>query len=503
MALAAIRLRKIAKRYANGVEAVKRVSLDINDGELLVILGPPGSGKSTLLKLIAGVERPSEGELRIRDELANQVPAMQRDVATVFAGLALYPHMTVRGNLSFALRLAKVPRDEVQRRVEAVSTLLDLTELLNRKPAQISGLERQRVAIGRALIRQPSALLIDEPSAELGGLARDQMHSFLARLRERQGTAAVYVTRDQNEAASLADRVVLMANGAIEQVGPSDTLIDHPATLRVASYLSSPSMSFLRGQLDGAVLRSRVGSFLLPAALQLQLESPPAPDVVVRINDSRGLAAASHTGVLAEAEPGDLLSSLGMVQPHTLDRLTSHAEGSHPVPFPFDSADLQIFSLQTGRNVTDLVARATAGASVPEDATEGAPLGVRRSANAWLVGAEPPLRVNVAATVGFNVGAFRPGTLASAAFAEPDWGAAEQLELLVMLWANRAAVEPPGHTLILPRNGETKSVEFHVTPQFPGKLRLRFRIYLARQGVLLQELKVDVPVVREPKMAIT
>ena len=223
----------------------------------------------------------------------------------------------------------------------------------------------------------------------------------------------------------------------------------------------------------------------------------------MRINDSRGLAATSDAGLLVEAEPGALLSSLGMVQPHTLDRLASYAEGSHPVPFPFDSADLQIFSLQTGRNVADPVARATAGSSVPEEVTEGAQLGPQRRANAWLVGAEPPLRVNVAATVRFNVGASRPDTLVSAAFAEPDWGAAEQLELLVMLWVNGAAVEPSGHSLVLPRNGETESVEFRVTPQFPGKLRLRFRIYLARQGVLLQELKVDVPVVRERKMAIT
>ena len=229
----------------------------------------------------------------------------------------------------------------------------------------------------------------------------------------------------------------------------------------------------------------------------------------MRIGDTRGLATTSRRDALVEVGPADVLASEGLIQPQTLVRLSSHAVADLSVPFPSSFADLQLFDARTGRNITDPVARATSGSA--EHAERGDDLeqpqsGIhplpQRRANAWLKGSDLPLRVNTMATVEFNIGAPRPGSLASEAFPEPDWGTARQLELLVMLWAARATVEPSGHKLFLPRDGETEAREFRVTPLSSGKLRLRFRIYLAKQGVLLQELKVDLPVARQPKAAI-
>ena len=433
-------------------------------------------------------------------------PAALRDVAMVYSGASLYPNMTVRANLAFPLRLTKVPRHEVRERVEGVAAQLGLTDLLELKPGELSGLDRQLVAIGRALVREPGVLLVEEPPAEVGSPERDQLHSVLSRLRD-QGIAAVYATGDPNEAVSLADRVAVMANGAIEQVGPSAALIDHPATLNVATFLCAPGTSFLPGELHGDVLRSPVGDFLLPAALRVPIDRSSGQRVVMRIADPRGLAANEHHA-LGTAAPTDILASDGLILPHALNLLTAHAAASHAVPFPASFDDLQLFETSTGYNLTDPFARATSGSSAgpgPADETGEAPPGARlpeRHANAWLQDADLPLLVNTTAKVGFNIGGPRTEALASEVFAEPDWGEASHLELLVMLWAGRATVDPAGHELSLPRTGQTEDAWFEVTPLAAGKLRLRFRVYLAAQGVLLQELRVDVPVVRQPRMAI-
>jgi len=505
--LAVISLRDITKRTANGTEVVRRANLAVDDGEIVAVLGPAGSGKGTLLNLIAGRQHVSAGEVRIRGILANDVPPTRRDVALVFSKAALYAHMTVGANLTFPLRLAKVPAHQARERVEQVAAQLGLTDLLGLKPGQLSELDRQRVAIGRALVRQPGALLIEEPLAEVGSPERDQLHAVLGRLREEQGTAAVYVTRDPSEAITLADRVVLMADGAIEQVGSSTALIDHPATLRVAGFLHSPGTSFLPGELDGHVLHSRIGDFLLPAALRVPIDQPFQRHVVMRIADTKGLATTPSHALVASA-PADILASDGLIQPHTLDRLTAHAAADRVVPVPYSFDDLQLFDTQTGRNLTDPLAWATSGSSASsgsagdlDPAQPGDRLPERR-ANAWLQDADLPLLVNTTAVVGFNIGAPRPEALASEVFPEPDWGDSSNLELLVMLWAARATVEPTGRRLSLPRNGQTEDAEFAVTPLHGGKLRLRFRVYLAAQGILLQELRVDVPVALQPRMAI-
>jgi ABC-type sugar transport system ATPase subunit len=499
--LVVISLRDITKRAANGTEVVKRVNLAVDDGEIVAVLGSAGSGTGTLLNLIAGRQHATSGEVRIGGIVANDLPPTRRDVAMVYSKAALYPHMTVRANLAFPLRLAKVPPHQARERVESVAAQLRLTDLLELKPGQLSELDRQRVVIGRALVRQPGALLIEEPLAKVGSPERDQLHAVLDELRERQGTAAVYVTRDPNEATSLADRVVLMADGAIEQVGPSAALIDHPATLRVASLLHSPGASFLPGELDGYVLRSRVGDFLLPTDLRVPIGRPARQHVVMRIADTQGLATAPPQA-LAAAVSADILTSDGLIQPHTLNRLTAYAAANRAVPVPYSFDALQLFDTQTGRNLTDPLAWATAGSGSAAELTQAQP-GDRlpeRRANAWLRDADLPLLVNTTAVVGFNIGPPRARALASEVFPEPDWGVASNLDLLVMLWAGRATVEPAGRRLSLPRNGQTEDAEFEVTPLSGGKLRLRFRVYLAAQGILLQELRVDVPVARQPRM---
>jgi multiple sugar transport system ATP-binding protein len=501
-----VSLRDVIKRIANGAEVVKRANLSVDDGEIVAVLGAADSGKGTLLNLIAGRQHASAGEIRIRGVVANNVPPTQRDVAMVYGETALNPNMTVRANLAFPLRLAKVPSHEARERIERVAAQLGLSNLLELKPAELSSLDRQRVAIGRALVREPGVLLVEEPAAEVGSPEREQLHAVLGRLRD-QGIAAVYATGDPNEAVGLADRVAVMADGAIEQVGPSAALIDHPATLNVATLLCAPGTSFLPGELYGDVLRSRFGDFLLPEALRLPIVQPGGQRVVMRIADPQGLAA-NATQALGTAAPTDVLASDGLIQPHTLNLLTAQAAPNHVVSFPHRFDGLQLFGTDTGLNLTDPFAWATGGSSAdpaPAGGSDEASTDGRlpeRHANAWLKDAELPLLVNKTATVGFNIGGPRAEALASAVFTDPDWGEASHLDLLVMLWAGRATVDPAGRKLSLPRNGQTGDAWFDVTPVAAGKLRLRFRVYLAAQGILLQELRVDVPVVRRARMAI-
>ncbi|HET6194049.1 MAG TPA: ABC transporter ATP-binding protein [Trebonia sp.] len=499
-----VSLRDVIKRTINGEKVVNGANLSVDDGEIVAVLGAAGSGKRALFDLITGRLKATAGEILIRGVVANEVPPRDRDVAMVHSKDALYPNMTVRANLAFPLRLTKVARQEARERVERVAAELGLTDLLELKPGELSGLDRQLVAIGRALVREPGVLLVDEPSAEAGSAERDQLHSVLGRLRD-QGIAAVYATGDPNDAVSLADRVAVMADGAIDQVGPAAALIDHPATLNVATFLSAPGTSFLPGQLDGDVLRSQVGDFLLPAALRAPIGA--GQHVVMRIANPQRLGENAPLS-LGTAAAADVLASDGLIQPHTLNFLTARADANHAVPLPYSSGDLQLFDTRTGYNLTDPFAWATSGSSAgagpgdePGEVSPADRLPERR-ANAWLQDADLPLVVNKAAKVGFNIGGPRAEAIASAVFSEPDWGEASQLDLLVMLWAGRATVEPAGRELSLPRNGQTEDISFAVTPLAAGKIRLRFRVYLAAQGNLLQELRVDVRVVRQPRMAI-
>jgi multiple sugar transport system ATP-binding protein len=270
--MAGIVLDHVSKRFADGTVAVDDVSLDIADGEFVILVGPSGSGKSTCLNMIAGLEDITDGELRIGGRLVNQLSPKDRDVAMVFQTYALYPHMTVRDNMAFALKLAKVDRAQIRTKVAEAAQLLELTPLLDRKPANLSGGQRQRVAMGRAIVRSPQAFLMDEPLSNLDAKLRVQTRTTVARLQKQLGTTMVYVTHDQTEALTLGDRVAVMRTGVIQQAATPQELYDRPRNLFVAGFIGSPSMNFLPTTLDDGRLRSALGDIMLPAAVRAKVE---------------------------------------------------------------------------------------------------------------------------------------------------------------------------------------------------------------------------------------
>jgi multiple sugar transport system ATP-binding protein len=249
--MASIQLQDVTKRYPDGFEAVKHMDLEISDGEFMILVGPSGCGKSTALRMIAGLEDITGGELKIGDQVVNDRAPKDRDIAMVFQNYALYPHMTVRDNMGFALKLAHVDKAEIDKRVEDAARVLDLTQHLDRKPANLSGGQRQRVAMGRAIVRDPAAFLMDEPLSNLDAKLRVQMRAEVARLQDRLGTTTVYVTHDQTEAMTLGDRVAVMRAGVLQQVGSPQELYDDPANIFVAGFIGSPAMNFMPAEVDG------------------------------------------------------------------------------------------------------------------------------------------------------------------------------------------------------------------------------------------------------------
>src|SRR4051812_29066691 len=241
----------------------------------MVLVGPSGSGKSTALRMVAGLEDVTEGELKIGDEIVTERAPRDRDIAMVFQNYALYPHMTVRENMGFALRLAKVPEDEVDRRVRAAAASLELERHLDRKPANLSGGQRQRVAMGRAIVRSPKAFLMDEPLSNLDAKLRVQTRAEISRIQHQLGTTMLYVTHDQVEAMTLGDRIAVMRAGSLQQVGPPADLYSRPRNLFVAGFIGSPSMNFLPGELDGDRLRSPLGDVSVSDGLARQLAAGP------------------------------------------------------------------------------------------------------------------------------------------------------------------------------------------------------------------------------------
>ena len=271
--MAEIEFNDVTKRYADGFQAVKRLNLDVADGELMILVGPSGSGKSTALRMVAGLEDISDGEVRIGGAVVNDKAPKDRDVAMVFQNYALYPHMTVRENMGFALKLAKAPRDEISRKVDEAARILGIEEHLDRKPAHLSGGQRQRVAMGRAIVRNPKAFLMDEPLSNLDAKLRVQTRTEIARIQQRLGTTMIYVTHDQIEALTLGDRIAVLRAGALQQVGTPADLYGHPENLFVAGFIGSPSMNFLPGRLDGETLRTAIGDIPVSDRLRRRVES--------------------------------------------------------------------------------------------------------------------------------------------------------------------------------------------------------------------------------------
>ena len=282
--MAEIVLEHITKRYPDGALAVDNIDLAIKDGEFVILVGPSGCGKSTTLNMIAGLEDITEGELKIGGVVVNNKAPKDRDIAMVFQSYALYPHMTVRQNMAFALTLAHTPENVIKQKVDEAARILDLTEHLDRKPANLSGGQRQRVAMGRAIVRDPVAFLMDEPLSNLDAKLRVQTRTQVSRLQKRLGTTMVYVTHDQTEAMTLGDRVAVMRAGKIQQVGPPQVLYDHPDNLFVAGFMGSPSMNFMTATVEEGVLRSQLGDLPLPDEIRRALEgSNGARDVIAGV----------------------------------------------------------------------------------------------------------------------------------------------------------------------------------------------------------------------------
>jgi multiple sugar transport system ATP-binding protein len=285
--MADIVLDHITKRYPDGYEAVKEMDLKIDDGEFIILVGPSGCGKSTALRMIAGLEDITDGDLLIGGEVVNQKAPKDRDIAMVFQNYALYPHMTVRENMGFALKLAKVPKEEINQKVEEAARILDLQQHLDRKPANLSGGQRQRVAMGRAIVRNPSAFLMDEPLSNLDAKLRVQMRTEVSRIQSRLGTTTVYVTHDQTEAMTLGDRVAVMRAGVLQQVAKPGELYNRPRNLFVAGFIGSPAMNFLPAKVHG----DRI--------------SLPIGDVPLGEEQRRALSAAQDGNVIAGLRPED------------------------------------------------------------------------------------------------------------------------------------------------------------------------------------------------------
>ena len=282
--MADIVLDQVTKRFPDGALAVDRISLDVADGEFVILVGPSGCGKSTTLNMIAGLEDITEGELRIGGKRVNDMAPKDRDIAMVFQSYALYPHMTVRENMGFALKLAKTPKDVIAQKVDDAARILDLIPYLDRKPANLSGGQRQRVAMGRAIVRDPAVFLMDEPLSNLDAKLRVQMRTEVSRIQRRLGTTMVYVTHDQTEAMTLGDRVAVMRSGKLQQVASPQELYDRPLNLFVAGFIGSPAMNFMAGTLETGVLRTSIGDIPLSGRLRQEVErSGTGREVIVGI----------------------------------------------------------------------------------------------------------------------------------------------------------------------------------------------------------------------------
>ncbi|MEQ2455370.1 ABC transporter ATP-binding protein [Flavonifractor hominis] len=307
--MATVTLKNIKKVYDNKVTAVHDFNLEIADKEFIVLVGPSGCGKSTTLRMIAGLEDISGGDLLIDGKRMNDVEPKDRDIAMVFQSYALYPHMTVYENMAFALKLRKVPKEEIDKKVREAAAILDITQYLDRKPKALSGGQRQRVAIGRAIVRDPKVFLMDEPLSNLDAKLRNQMRAEIIKLRQRINTTFIYVTHDQTEAMTLGDRIVIMKDGFIQQIGTPQEVFDRPANLFVAGFIGSPQMNFFSGKLQkvGDSYRVAVGEAVVELSDNVQeiLREKGMEDREVTVG-----IRPEHISFAAEAGPHTIASKV-------------------------------------------------------------------------------------------------------------------------------------------------------------------------------------------------
>jgi multiple sugar transport system ATP-binding protein len=305
-------LNEVDKVYENGFHAVHKLSLDVADGEFLVLVGPSGCGKSTALRMIAGLETITSGELRIGGKVVNDLEPKDRDIAMVFQSYALYPHLTVRDNIAFALKLRKMPKHEINERVEKAAKILELTENLDRRPAHLSGGQRQRVAMGRAIVRQPQAFLMDEPLSNLDAKLRVQMRAEVSKLQHSLNVTTLYVTHDQIEAMTMGDRVAVLSRGILQQVGTPQDLYDRPENLFVGAFIGSPQMNLLQATLsnNGGAATLTAGSNTLTVPEKVLAARPALADY----RDGRRLAVGIRPEHLHIADDGAPDTIAGVVE---------------------------------------------------------------------------------------------------------------------------------------------------------------------------------------------
>ena len=343
--MAQVQIRDVRKSYGP-VEVLRGIDVDVADGEFVALVGPSGCGKSTLLRMIAGLEGISGGEVRIGGRVVNDIPPKQRDVAMVFQNYALYPHMTVAKNMGFSLKLAGKPRDEIDRRVAAAAEILDLSPLLDRLPRQLSGGQRQRVAMGRAIVRDPVVFLFDEPLSNLDAKLRVQMRAEIKALHQRLGTTTVYVTHDQVEAMTMADKIVVMKGGVVEQVGSPLQLYDHPDNIFVAGFIGSPSMNFFNGRFEN-------GHFIGDCGLSVPAPIMDATRTILGIRPEHlrlDPAGTEATVVVVEQTGAEtlLLLDMGGQKLTYLGRERLHIRPGETVRVMPDTARLHFFDAQSG-----------------------------------------------------------------------------------------------------------------------------------------------------------
>jgi multiple sugar transport system ATP-binding protein len=384
--MASIRLDHVTKIYAGETPAVNDVTLDIDDAEFMILVGPSGCGKSTILRMIVGLEDVTSGDIYIGDRRVNDLPPRDRNLAMVFQNYALYPHLTVYENIAFPLRLHKVPDNEVRRRVEEATRLLELEEFLDRKPSQLSGGQRQRVAMGRAIVRRADAFLFDEPLSNLDAKLRGQMRTEISRLQSRLGITTVYVTHDQIEAMTLGDRVAVLRKGVLQQVDAPRELYDQPVNLFVAGFIGSPPMNFMPAAVEGDTLHLPIGDVRLTPDVAADVQGrgiliagvrPEHFDDPARLDDARkaeGLLFKAHIDVIEwlgseqyayipfEAPDevrrtlGELATELDSEQLRTqlvvaLDAESRLTEGSD-ADLWLDPTRMHLFDPETGENLT-------------------------------------------------------------------------------------------------------------------------------------------------------
>jgi multiple sugar transport system ATP-binding protein len=396
--IAEIKLQNVTKIYPDGTQAVSSVDLDVDDGQLMVLVGPSGCGKTTILRMVAGLEDITDGVVRIGERVVNDVQPKDRDIAMVFQNYALYPHMSVHENMALALKLRKVPKDEIERRVSEAAVILGLADLLARRPRQLSGGQRQRVAMGRAIVREPEVFLMDEPLSNLDAKLRVQMRAEISRIQRRVGTTTIYVTHDQTEAMTLGDVVVVMRDGRVQQAASPHDLYEHPANLFVAGFIGSPAMNMAEAIVDetngdlSVVLgrsRLRIASETVAArpALRAYVGRPvvvgirpediedaslakdaPADrrfEALVELREDMGSEILVHFHVDAQRvltadaremaiEDTDPSSDIDARASTTfIARISnrSHARLGEPIELAVDTSALHFFDLETGRGV--------------------------------------------------------------------------------------------------------------------------------------------------------